>query len=522
MTRVIHTGDTHVGYRQYNSPDRRADFLAAFQQVLDDAVAGAADGEVDAVVHAGDLFHDRRPDLQDLLGVLEGLTRLREAGVPFLAVVGNHESTRGHQWLDLFSELGLATRLGAAPTVVGDVAFYGLDFVPRSQRDALTYEFAPPPSEATAAALVAHGQFAPLAPAVHGDAWDLETVLESATVPFDAVLLGDEHTPDTQRLSVDGRTVPATYCGSTERASAAERAGRGYNLVAFDERGVDVRRRSIATREFVYVTVELADGEGVDRAREQVRQHDLADAVVIVELVGAGEPVTPASVEEAALADGALIARVTDRRDVDEEADGDRSVSFADPDEAVRERVAEMGLSAAARDVDAVVREGTVADSNVRDRTTERVRELLDAGELDAFAPADATADDEGDQGDEAETDPHEATADDGGAGTAAGGDAGSADDGAAPAGATSDGDVPPVASAEATTAPGRDRQERRSPDAAVESDGAGTEDGDDDEATDGRGDGHGDADGQATLAELGGSDGGDDTGGDGSGGENA
>jgi hypothetical protein len=314
--------------------------------------------------------------------------------------------------------------------------------------------------------------------------------------------------------------VPATYCGSTERASAAERAGRGYNLVAFDERGVDVRRRSIATREFVYVTVELADGEGVDRAREQVRQHDLADAVVIVELVGAGEPVTPASVEEAALADGALIARVTDRRDVDEEADGDRSVSFADPDDAVRERVAEMGLSAAARGVDDLVREGTVADSNVRDRTTERVRELLDAGELDAFAPADATADDEGDRAAEAEPAPDETAADDGGAGPAVDGDAGTADDGAAPTGAASDGDATPVASAEGATAAGRDRQERRSPDAAVESDGGGTDDGDD-ETADGHGDGHGD-DGQATLADLGAPDGGDHTGGDGSGGEDA
>ena len=52
MTRVIHTGDTHLGYQQYHEPIRREDFLAAFRQVIEDAVAE----DVDAVVHAGDLF----------------------------------------------------------------------------------------------------------------------------------------------------------------------------------------------------------------------------------------------------------------------------------------------------------------------------------------------------------------------------------------------------------------------------------------------------------------------------------
>jgi DNA repair exonuclease SbcCD nuclease subunit len=525
MTRVIHTGDTHVGYRQYNSPDRRQDFLAGFQSVVDDAVGEGAEADaVDAVIHAGDLFHDRRPDLQDLLGVLNGLVRLREADVPFLAVVGNHEATRGEQWLDLFEELGLAVRLGAHPFVVGDVAVYGLDFVPRSRRDELTYEFAP--HDAEFAALVAHGQFAPLAPDVRGDAWDLTEVLSAATEPFDVALLGDEHTPDTQRLTVDGREVPATYCGSTERASAAERAGRGYNLVTFDDRGVDIRRRGIETREFVYVTVELADGEGVDRAREQVRQHDVTDAVVIVEVTGEGEPVTPASVEEAALADGALIARVTDRRDVDDEPTEERAVSFADPDEAVRERVTEMGLSTAARGLDEVVRETTVADSNVRDRTTDHVHELLEAGDLDAFAPAEgdsATGEspteadanvDGAARGTDGTSDGAAGVAADSGSSGPAPAAARSAGDGAARAGEADASDTD--ASEDATGSggdtgidPTTDADEREagvSVDAAVEGDPAGGE------APDRSQDQDSERDGQATLTDLaGGGSGGDD-----------
>ena len=383
MTRVIHTGDTHIGYSQYHSPVRRQDFLDAFESVVDDAV----DDDVDAVVHAGDLFHDRRPDLQDLLGTISVLRRLDDAGIPLLAVVGNHESTRGGQWLDLFERLGLATRLGDEPVVVGDTAFYGLDHVPVSRRDDLEYAFAD--HDAEYAALVAHGLFEPFG---YAD-WDTETVLTESDVAFDAMLLGDNHTPDTAEVA----DTWVTYPGSTERASASEREGRGYNVVVFDadaaggDDRVDIRRRALETRPFVFVSVELREGEGESRVRERVREHDLAAAVVRVEITGEGDPVTPAAVEEFATDEGALIARVTDRREVD--ADGEVDVSFADPEDAVRDRLDEMALSTAARDVERAVREDTVPDANVRETVKRGVEERLDdEGDLDAFEPVETDA----------------------------------------------------------------------------------------------------------------------------------
>ncbi|WP_254523455.1 DNA double-strand break repair protein Mre11 [Natrinema caseinilyticum] len=375
MTRVIHTGDTHIGYQQYNSPERRRDFLEAFRNVVQDAVSD----DVDAVVHAGDLFHDRRPSLVDLQGTVDVLRTLADADIPFLAVVGNHESKRDAQWLDLFADLGLATRLGADPVVVDDVAFYGLDFVPRSRRGDLEYEFASMPDEADCATLVSHGLFEPFA---HAD-WETETVLRESTVDFDAVLLGDNHAPDTAEVL----DTWVTYCGSTERASASEREDRGYNLVDVENGTVAIRRRGLtATREFVFVDVELAAGEGIDRVQERVRQHDLTDAVVIVTVEGDGRPVTPAAVEELAVDRGALVARVNDRRELPDE-DEAVSVSFADPDDAVRKRVRELGLSDAALEIDETVRNDDLADANVRESVERRVRELLEE-DRSAFEPA--------------------------------------------------------------------------------------------------------------------------------------
>ncbi|WP_459190989.1 DNA double-strand break repair protein Mre11 [Halosimplex sp. J119] len=381
MTRVIHTGDTHLGYRQYHRPERKRDYLDAFRQVVDDAVAE----DVDAVVHAGDLFHDRRPTLDDIMGTLSVLRTLDDADVPFLAIVGNHEAKREGQWLDLFESLGLATRLGSEPVTVGDTAFYGLDFVPRSRRE--NFEMDCDGHDCDHAALVTHGLFEPFD---FGE-WDPQEIFDAAAVDFDALLLGDNHHADT--AEVDDTWV--TYCGSTERTSAAERAERGYNVVTFDG-GVDVRRRGLDTREFVFVDLELGESEGVERVRQRVGEYDVEDAVVVVTIDGEGDPITPAAVEEFALDRGALVARVTDRRETPEETE--REVSFADPDDAVRERVRELGLSSAARTLDETVRASKIADSNVAAEIESKVSDLVEEGDPEEFASADIAAD-EGDDG---------------------------------------------------------------------------------------------------------------------------
>ena len=377
MTKLLHTGDTHLGYRQYHSPARREDFLAAFERVVADAI----EADVDAVVHAGDLFDDRQPALSDVMGALSALRTLADAGVPFYGVVGNHESKRDSQWLDLFERMGVATRLGATPEVVGDVALYGLDFVPRSRRERLDYAFDDPPQTVEHTALVTHGLFEPFD---HGD-WDARRLLRASPVSFDALLLGDDHTARTKRLE-EPHEVCLTYCGSTERASASEREDRGYNLVGFEE-AVDIRRRGLDTRSFVFLDIELGPGEGTGRVLDRLREHELQDAVVVVTLTGDGERVTPAEVEAEATERGALVARVNDRREREEESGVD--VSFANPDRAVEQQIQDLGLSAAARDLDETVRAGDVADSNVADTIESRVRDLADDADPDLFAPAE-------------------------------------------------------------------------------------------------------------------------------------
>mgnify|MGYP001170133740 CR=1 FL=1 len=86
-TRFLHCADIHLGNRQYNNETRYMDFSRAYRAVVEAALAE----QVDFVVLAGDLFHHRSVDPRTLGHAVRGLRRLREAGIPVLAIEGNHE-----------------------------------------------------------------------------------------------------------------------------------------------------------------------------------------------------------------------------------------------------------------------------------------------------------------------------------------------------------------------------------------------------------------------------------------------
>lgn len=88
MPRFLHVADVHLGYTKYESPERTKDFFLAFSDALE---RYAIEPQVDFVLIVGDLFEHR----QVLPAVLNQaqlcLDRLQEAGIPVLAIEGNHD-----------------------------------------------------------------------------------------------------------------------------------------------------------------------------------------------------------------------------------------------------------------------------------------------------------------------------------------------------------------------------------------------------------------------------------------------
>jgi DNA repair protein SbcD/Mre11 len=98
----IHTADNHLGYEQYGIKERFNDFARAFLVVVDDAIARHAD----CFLIAGDLFNKRAIDAQTLMQAKSGLERLKAAGIPAIAIEGNHDRTYyrdGVSWLQFLS-----------------------------------------------------------------------------------------------------------------------------------------------------------------------------------------------------------------------------------------------------------------------------------------------------------------------------------------------------------------------------------------------------------------------------------
>jgi len=108
--RFVHTADIHLGYMQYQSDERYNDFARAFQYVAESAIRRKAS----FVLLAGDLFHKRSIDPRTLLQATLVLGSLRQAGIPVLAVEGNHERAHWDEdfsWIDYLGEEGLLTLL---------------------------------------------------------------------------------------------------------------------------------------------------------------------------------------------------------------------------------------------------------------------------------------------------------------------------------------------------------------------------------------------------------------------------
>jgi DNA repair exonuclease SbcCD nuclease subunit len=93
--RVLFLADSHLGFdlpvRPRVARRRRGhDFLASYHAALAPALAG----EVDLVIHGGDVFHRARAPASLAYQAFEPLARVAERGVPVFVVPGNHERSR--------------------------------------------------------------------------------------------------------------------------------------------------------------------------------------------------------------------------------------------------------------------------------------------------------------------------------------------------------------------------------------------------------------------------------------------
>ena len=93
---LLAIGDVHLGTRPSSLPDNLAEMgVSASELTPEAALSGAVDiaiaKEVDAVLFAGDVVESTNARFEALRPLEDAVERLAKAGIPVLAVVGNHD-----------------------------------------------------------------------------------------------------------------------------------------------------------------------------------------------------------------------------------------------------------------------------------------------------------------------------------------------------------------------------------------------------------------------------------------------
>lgn len=241
--RILLVADTHVGFDLPSRPriERRRrghDFLANFQQALQPALRG----EVDLVVHGGDLFDRSRVPAALVDLAFAPLVRVAERGTPVYIVPGNHERSRiplhlwsAHPNIHIFDRPRAFLYSGRH----GTLALIGFPFAPliRDRFATLLRQASESATPADASLLCMH-QTVEGSRVGPGDYTfrDGTDIIRGLDIPpgFDAVLSGHIHRRQVLSHDLQRRPLaaPVIYPGSVERASFAERAEeKGYAVI---------------------------------------------------------------------------------------------------------------------------------------------------------------------------------------------------------------------------------------------------------------------------------------------------
>jgi DNA repair protein SbcD/Mre11 len=243
LVRILLLADTHLGFDLPLHPRvqrrrRGDDFFANTELALQPALRG----EVDLVVHGGDLLYRSRVPEALVEMAMQPLIRVAGAGIPVFLVPGNHERSRIplHLWarhpnLHVFDQartfvlsLPAATVALAGWPFVGDVADRFPLLVNQTGVSAA-------PAEVHLLCMHQTVEGAQVGPADYTFRRGPE-IVRGSDIPstVDAVLCGHIHRAQRLVRDLSGRPLaaPVIYPGSVERTAFAERGEvKGYAIV---------------------------------------------------------------------------------------------------------------------------------------------------------------------------------------------------------------------------------------------------------------------------------------------------
>ncbi|WP_088534855.1 exonuclease SbcCD subunit D [Geobacter sp. DSM 9736] len=287
--KFLHTADIHLGKTYRTSAghmERYGDFFRTLGGIVHDAIAG----EADFVLISGDLFHTGQILPKTFARTIEVLQPLKDAGIPCIAVEGNHDWIHRRDsisWMEALSHMGYIKLLRPARTEsggyrfdpfddetgsggrveVGGVNIYGLGYigaqagahVPRICEGVTTRDNI----------LLFHVGIWTFSPVEIGNIKPEEALPLSEV--FDYVALGHGHKPYTVSTP-DGRAY-ACNPGSPERVNFGEEGyDKGYWFVTIEDGKYTPEFRTTTPRPMKSVSVSIDGADNVEHALEHLKR----------------------------------------------------------------------------------------------------------------------------------------------------------------------------------------------------------------------------------------------------------
>ncbi|HKX96813.1 MAG TPA: DNA repair exonuclease [Candidatus Nitrosocosmicus sp.] len=131
---ISHISDIHLGYAQFNLQEREEDLYEVFGEAIEKSISE----HVKAVILAGDIFHNPKPNGAAIIKLARELKKLKEKSIPVFFVLGEHDISRSNDvpLPYLFHNLGLARRLKPnSPIQIENLLIYGFNKERRSNID---------------------------------------------------------------------------------------------------------------------------------------------------------------------------------------------------------------------------------------------------------------------------------------------------------------------------------------------------------------------------------------------------
>lgn len=254
--KFAHLADSHLGFRQYGLQEREKDLYEVFDRIIDKIIQE----KVDFVIHSGDLFESAKPSPNALLAFQKAVLRLKGAGIPMYAIVGNHDSLLSKHAIPpqvLFKKLGIKLISGINNSYVyNNIFIAGFPYVPNSQNKALKKKLAELSSKAEhydKSILILHQGI---------DKYlNVNYELEIGDIPdnFDYYAFGHIH----NYIEDDFGNGKLVYPGSIDILRSNEyndylKNGRGFVLVDLDDDKPKVKRITVPiSREFINRTIDF-------------------------------------------------------------------------------------------------------------------------------------------------------------------------------------------------------------------------------------------------------------------------